>query len=319
MSMKYSIGVDIGGTNTDIGLVSSEGKCIGRKNLPTDQYDDAAVYIADIWMKINELMHEYGVETIEGIGIAAPVGNYYTGCIENATNLKFKGIVDLKALFAKHTDIPVVVSNDANAAAYGELVYGGARGMKNFVMFTLGTGVGSGIVVDGKLVHGKTGAAGELGHVLLYPDGRPCGCGRKGCLETYASATGIKTTARELLDQHPEYQGVLSQVPRNKLTSKGIGDAANAGDPLALKVMEMTGYWLGIAMANAVAFNGPEAVFLMGGPVKAGKVLLDPARKSFEEHLCFIYKGSVEVRVSELPNNDAAILGAAALVEMKEA
>lgn len=319
MSMKYSIGVDIGGTNTDIGLVSSEGKCIGRKNLPTDQYDDAAVYIADIWMKINELMHEYGVETIEGIGIAAPVGNYYTGCIENATNLKFKGIVNLKALFAKHTDIPVVVSNDANAAAYGELVYGGARGMKNFVMFTLGTGVGSGIVVDGKLVHGKTGAAGELGHVLLYPDGRPCGCGRKGCLETYASATGIKTTARELLDQHPEYQGVLSQVPRNKLTSKGIGDAANAGDPLALKVMEMTGYWLGIAMANAVAFNGPEAVFLMGGPVKAGKVLLDPARKSFEEHLCFIYKGSVEVRVSELPNNDAAILGAAALVEMKEA
>ena len=317
--MKYSIGVDIGGTNTDIGLVSSEGKCIGRKNLPTDQYDDAAVYIADIWMKINELMHEYGVETIEGIGIAAPVGNYYTGCIENATNLKFKGIVNLKALFAKHTDIPVVVSNDANAAAYGELVYGGARGMKNFVMFTLGTGVGSGIVVDGKLVHGKTGAAGELGHVLLYPDGRPCGCGRKGCLETYASATGIKTTARELLDQHPEYQGVLSQVPRNKLTSKGIGDAANAGDPLALKVMEMTGYWLGIAMANAVAFNGPEAVFLMGGPVKAGKVLLDPARKSFEEHLCFIYKGSVEVRVSELPNNDAAILGAAALVEMKEA
>lgn len=319
MSMKYSIGVDIGGTNTDIGLVSSEGKCIGRKNLPTDQYDDAAVYIADIWMKINELMHEYGVETIDGIGIAAPVGNYYTGCIENATNLKFKGIVNLKALFAKHTDIPVVVSNDANAAAYGELVYGGARGMKNFVMFTLGTGVGSGIVVDGKLVHGKTGAAGELGHVLLYPDGRPCGCGRKGCLETYASATGIKTTARELLDQHPEYQGVLSQVPRNKLTSKGIGDAANAGDPLALKVMEMTGYWLGIAMANAVAFNGPEAVFLMGGPVKAGKVLLDPARKSFEEHLCFIYKGSVEVRVSELPNNDAAILGAAALVEMKEA
>ncbi len=317
--MKYSIGVDIGGTNTDIGLVSSEGKCIGRKNLPTDQYDDAAVYIADIWMKINELMHEYGVETIEGIGIAAPVGNYYTGCIENATNLKFKGIVNLKALFTKHTDIPVVVSNDANAAAYGELVYGGARGMKNFVMFTLGTGVGSGIVVDGKLVHGKTGAAGELGHVLLYPDGRPCGCGRKGCLETYASATGIKTTARELLDQHPEYQGVLSQVPRNKLTSKGIGDAANAGDPLALKVMEMTGYWLGIAMANAVAFNGPEAVFLMGGPVKAGKVLLDPARKSFEEHLCFIYKGSVEVRVSELPNNDAAILGAAALVEMKEA
>ena len=315
----YSIGIDIGGTNTDIGLVRDDGHCMAKKNLPTNQYLDASVYVSEICDKIKALMAENGVEIIDGIGIAAPAGNYYTGCIENATNLNFKGIIDLPKLFHEHLDVPVVVSNDANAAAYGELVYGGARGMKNFVMFTLGTGVGSGIVVDGKLVHGKTGAAGELGHVLLYPDGRPCGCGRKGCLETYASATGIKTTARELLDQHPEYQGVLSQVPRNKLTSKGIGDAANAGDPLALKVMEMTGYWLGIAMANAVAFNGPEAVFLMGGPVKAGKVLLDPARKSFEEHLCFIYKGSVEVRVSELPNNDAAILGAAALVEMKEA
>ena len=313
--MTYSIGVDIGGTNTDIGLVSSEGRCLGRKNLPTNQYFDAAVYIADIWKNIEVLMREHGVTALEGIGIAAPVGNYYTGCIENATNLNFKGIVDLKALFAKHTEVPVVVSNDANAAAYGELVYGGAKGMKHFVMFTLGTGVGSGIVVDGKLVHGKTGGAGELGHVILIPEGRLCGCGRKGCLETYTSATGIRRTALELLEQHPDDKGPLSRIPKDQLTSKDVGDAANAGDPLAMKVMEMTGYWLGLAMANAVAFSGPEAVFLMGGPVRAGKVLLDPVKKSFEEHLCFIYKGSVDVRVSELPNNDAASLGAAALVK----
>ena len=237
--MTYSIGVDIGGTNTDIGLVSSEGRCLGRKNLPTNQYFDAAVYIADIWKNIEVLMREHGVTALEGIGIAAPVGNYYTGCIENATNLNFKGIVDLKALFAKHTEVPVVVSNDANAAAYGELVYGGAKGMKHFVMFTLGTGVGSGIVVDGKLVHGKTGGAGELGHVILIPEGRLCGCGRKGCLETYTSATGIRRTALELLEQHPDDKGLLSRIPKDQLTSKDVGDAANAGDPLALKVMEM--------------------------------------------------------------------------------
>ena len=316
--MIYSIGVDIGGTNTDIGLVSEDGRVLGRKNLPTNQYYDPEVYVADIWKGIKELAKEFGVEAIDGIGIAAPVGNYYTGCIENATNLNFKGIVDLKALFAKHTLVPVVVSNDANAAAYGEYVYGGARGMKHFVMFTLGTGVGSGIVVDGKLVHGKTGGAGELGHAILIPGGRLCGCGRKGCLETYASATGIRRTALDKLEQHPEYQGILSKIDRDKLTSKDVGDAAHAGDPLALEVMEFTGQLLGLAMANAVAFSGPEAVFLFGGPVKAGKVLLDPVRKSFEENLCFIYKGSVEVKVSELPNNDAAILGAAALVKTEK-
>ena len=311
--MTYSIGVDIGGTNTDIGLVSSEGRCLGRKNLPTNQYFDAAVYIADIWKNIEVLMREHGVTAREGIGIAAPVGNYYTGCIENATNLNFKGIVDLKALFAKHTEVPVVVSNDANAAAYGELVYGGAKGMKHFVMFTLGTGVGSGIVVDGKLVHGKTGGAGELGHVILIPEGRLCGCGRKGCLETYTSATGIRRTALEMMEGTPDYVGALSTVPPEELTSKMVGDAAKYGDPLAIRVFEKTGYWLGIALANAVAFSGPEAIFLMGGPVKAGEVLMRPVRESFKKHLCFVYDGSVDVRVSELPDNDAAILGAAAL------
>ena len=313
----YSIGIDIGGTNTDIGLVRDDGRCMAKKNLPTNKYYDASVYVSDICDKIKDLMGENEVTAIDGIGIAAPAGNFYTGCIENATNLNFKGVIDLAAMFHDHLDVPVVVSNDANAAAYGELVYGGAKGMKHFVMFTLGTGVGSGIVVDGKLVHGKTGGAGELGHAILIPEGRPCGCGRKGCLETYTSATGIRRTALEMMEANPDYDGALRKVDPKELTSKTVGDAAKYGDPLAIKVFEKTGYWLGIALANAVAFSGPEAIFLMGGPVKAGEVLLKPTRESFKKHLCFVYDGSVDIRVSELPDNDAAILGAAALTKAK--
>ena len=318
MKDSYSIGIDIGGTNTDIGLVSSDGRCVARKNLPTKQYFDADLYVADICKKITEMMEERRVDAIDGIGIAAPMGNYYTGCIDNATNLNFRGTTDLNALVHKHLDVPVTVSNDANAAAYGELVYGGAKGMKSFITFTLGTGVGSGIVIDGKLVHGKTGNAGELGHVIMIPGGRLCGCGRKGCLETYTSATGIRRTALEMLEQHPEYDGPLSKIPKEELTSKHVGDAANAGDPLAMKVFELTGEGLGVAMANAVAFSSPEAIFLMGGPVKAGEVLMKPLRESFRKHLCFVYNDSVEIRVSELPDNDAAILGAAALTKAKK-
>lgn len=313
----YSIGIDIGGTNTDIGLVRDDGRCLAKKNLPTNIYFDVELYVSDICYKIKKMMFENNIDAIEGIGIAAPAGNYYTGCIEGATNLNFKGTVDLASMFRSHLDVPVVVSNDANAAAYGELVYGGAKGMKNFITFTLGTGVGSGIVVDGKLVHGKTGGAGELGHAILIPEGRPCGCGRKGCLETYTSATGIRRTALEMMEATPDYVGALSQVPADELTSKMVGDAAKCGDQLALRVFEKTGYWLGIALANAVAFSGPEAIFLMGGPVKAGEVLMKPVRESFQKHLCFVYDGSVEVKISELPDNDAAILGAAALTKAK--
>lgn len=315
MTNTYSIGIDIGGTNTDIGLVSADGRCVARKNLPTGKYYDADLYVADICKKITEMMEEQQVKAIDGIGIAAPMGNYYTGCIDNATNLNFRGITDLNALIHKYMNVPVTVSNDANAAAYGELVYGGAKGMKNFITFTLGTGVGSGIVIDGKLLHGKTGNAGELGHVIMIPGGRLCGCGRKGCLETYTSATGIRRTALEMLEQHPEYTGVLSKIDKEKLSSKDVGDAANAGDPLAIKIFELTGEGLGVAMANAVAFSSPEAIFLMGGPVKAGEVLLEPIRRSFKKHLCFVYDNSVEIKVSQLPDNDAAILGAAALTK----
>ena len=315
--MTYSIGIDIGGTNTDIGLVSSEGRCVARKNLPTAKYYDADLYVADICKKIKEMMAEQHVDAIDGIGIAAPMGNYYTGCIDNATNLNFRGVTDLNALVHKYMDVPVTVSNDANAAAYGELVYGGAKGMKSFITFTLGTGVGSGIVIDGKLLLGKTGNAGELGHVIMIPGGRLCGCGRKGCLETYVSATGIRRTALEMLEQYPDYDGPLSKIPKEELTSKDVGDAANAGDPLAIKIFELVGEGLGLAMANAVAFSSPEAIFLMGGPVKAGEVLMRPVRESFKKHLCFVYDNSVEIRVSELSGNDVAILGAAALTKAK--
>ena len=311
----YSIGIDIGGTNTDIGLVRDDGRVMAKKNINTSKYYDADIYVSDMYDQIKLLMVENGIDTIEGIGVAAPVGNYYTGCIENASNLNFRGVTNLREMFSSYIDVPVVVSNDANAAAYGELIYGGARGMKHFIMFTLGTGVGSGIVVDGKLVLGKTGGAGELGHAILIPEGRQCGCGGKGCLETYTSSKGIRRTALELMEKTPNYTGALSKVNPDELSSKMVGEAANYGDPLAIEVFEQTGYLLGIAMANAVTFSGPEAIFLMGGPVKAGEALLKPLRKSFEEHLCFIFKGSVDIRVSELPDNDAAILGAAALVK----
>ena len=318
--MKYSIGVDMGGTNTDLGLVTENGNIVQRRNLPTNVYTQFEPYIKDMMKVVDEMLEaqraiDGQAVHLEGIGVGAPNGNFYTGCVDNAPNLTMKGVLDFGKEIHKWKDVPVVLSNDANAAAYGEYVYGGARGMKHFIMFTLGTGVGSGIVVDGKLVLGKTGGAGELGHAVLIPEGRLCGCGNKGCLETYASATGIRRTALEMMENNPTYTGALSKVAPEELTSKMVGDAAKYGDPLAIEVFEKTGYLLGIAMANAVTFSGPEAIFLMGGPVKAGEVLMKPVRESFKKHLCFVYDGSVDVCVSELPDNDAAILGAAALTK----
>lgn len=311
----YTVGIDIGGTNTDIGLVDGSGRVLECANLPTKNYTDENKYVSDIAGEIRKLMKNNGVEAIDGIGIGAPNADYYSGKMGKTVNLNFKNEVDFKTLLRNYFDVPVVVSNDANAAAYGEFVYGGAKNCKHFILFTLGTGVGSGIVVDGKLVHGFTGGAGELGHAILIPEGRQCSCGLKGCLETYCSATGICRTAVEMLDNNPSYNGMLSKVERAKITSKLVAEAAAAGDELALDVFEKTGYWLGIAMANAVSFSSPEKVFVMGGPVKAGELLLRPLRKSFEEHLLFVFKGKVELCVSELPDNNAAILGAAALAK----
>ena len=315
---KYAIGIDIGGTNTDIGLVRDDGKVVSRYNLPTQDYNNVNLYLNDIISRINSLVQNASIECIEGIGIDAPNANYYTGCIEaNTANFIIKEQIPLKKIMEKRLQVPVVISNDANAAAYGELVYGAAKGMKHFIMFTLGTGVGSGIVVDGKLVHGSTGTAGELGHSILIPNGRLCSCGRHGCIEMYASARGICQTCLELM-QNAGYKGILSQYTKETLTSRLIGEAANEGDPIAIQVYEKTGYWLGIAMANAVTFSAPEAIFLMGGPAKAGEVLMKPLRQSFEEHLLMIYEGKVKIMLSQLNDNDAAILGAAALLKNRE-
>lgn len=315
--MSYAIGIDIGGTNTDMGLVREDGKIIARSSIPTSAYTKLEPYVKDIMACIAKLMEENKIDAIEGIGIGAPNGNFYTGCVDNAPNLTIKGVLNFEKEIHKYMQVPVVLSNDANAAAYGELIYGGAKGLTNFIMFTLGTGVGSGIVLDGKLVHGSTGGAGELGHAILIPEGRQCSCGRKGCLETYTSARGIVQTFCELRKKTPNYSGDLVAVEDKDVTSKMIGDTANNGDMLALMTYGRTGYLLGIAMANAVTFSAPQAIFLMGGPAKVGDPLMNPLRESFKEHLLNIYEGSCDIRLSELAANEVAILGAAALIKMK--
>lgn len=316
MTNTYAIGIDIGGTNTDMGLVRNDGIIIDHRNIPTSAYTELTPYVKDIMSSIQDMLKANQVDAIEGIGIGAPNGNFYTGCVDNAPNLTIKGVLNFEEEIHKYMQVPVVLSNDANAAAYGELVYGGAKGMQHFIMFTLGTGVGSGIVVDGKLVHGSTGGAGELGHNILIPEGRQCSCGRKGCLETYTSARGIVQTYCETRAEMGNSES-LKGVADKDVTSKMIGDAANAGDPVALKTYEKTGYLLGIAMANSVTFSAPEAIFLMGGPTKVGEPLLKPLRESFTKHLLNIYEGSVDIRVSQLKANEVAILGAAALIKMK--
>lgn len=311
MNNLYSIGIDIGGTNTDIGLINGNGIVLKRSNLKTAQYSDATIYVEDLVKKIISIIEGIDPQNITGVGIGAPAANYYTGSIENASNLNFKGIIPLREMIQKHLPFPVVVTNDANAATYGEMIYGGAKGMKHFIMFTLGTGVGSGIVLDGKLVYGSDGLAGEMGHAILIPEGRQCGCGNKGCLEKYASSSGIVANCFELMSDYPN--SILTKVPFHGMTGKNVSDAAKMSDPLAIATYEKTGYLLGIALANAVTFSSPEAIFLMGGPIQAGDVFLDPIKKSFLKHKLFIYDREIPILLSSLPENDVAILGAAAL------
>lgn len=308
MTQTYAIGIDLGGTNTDIGLVRSDGKCIAHKILSTQTYSDAELYTDDIVSAIQNLLKENGISHIEGIGIGAPNGNYYTGTIDDAPNLPFSGKIFLKDLISKKIDTKVVVTNDANAAAYGEKIYGGAKDLNDFILITLGTGVGSGIVVNGQLVYGHDGCAGELGHATLYPGGRMCSCGRRGCLEQYTSARGIVQTYCELCKD----AGI---TPPEKITCKEITERADSGELLAQKTWKLTAEHLGIALANAVTFSSPKAIFLMGGPVKAGHWLLDPLKVAFNENILSIFKGKTEILVSKLPENDVAILGAAALIQ----
>lgn len=312
MKKLYSIGVDIGGTNTDIGLVDSEGLCLEMLRIKTALFTDLNLYVDALINNIRLLISKNNIPEITGIGVGVPNGNYYTGCVENAVNLNFKGKIDLRKLIQKSIPVEVIVTNDANAAAYGEMIYGGAKKMKNFIMFTIGTGVGSGIVVDGKLVYGHDGNAGEIGHTIIFPEGRPCNCGRKGCLEQYTSARGIRKTCIEMMKNIDNYTG-LEDVISHDYGFKAITKAAMNGNQLANQVLAKTGEILGLALANSVAYTSPEAIFLMGGPLKAGNILLDPIRKSFDENLLSIYKGKTQILVSKLKENEAAILGAAAL------
>lgn len=317
---KVAIGVDIGGTNTAIGVVDEAGNVMVKDNIPTPSHGNINKYIADLADAINELIKSVKLlnEDINviGIGIGAPNGNYYSGTIEYAANLSFRGVVHLIELLRNHFPgmQALVLTNDANAAAIGEMIYGGAKGMKNFVLFTLGTGVGSGIVVNGDLVYGSDGFAGEIGHTTLVPGGRPCGCSSLGHLEAYCSASGIKRTAFELLVHYNASDSLLADKSFRELDSKMIFEAAEKGDKVALEVFEKTGAWLGLELANTVHYLSPEAIFLFGGPTAAGDYIFKPAKESMEKHLLPFFKNKIKILPSKLKPGDAAIVGASALV-----
>ena len=310
----YVIGMDLGGTNSVCGIVDARGNILCTDSVKTQQYPNIEDYIQAVCNILMPMIEKVGgIEKIKGFGIGAPNGNYYNGTIEHAPNLPWKGIVPMANMFKTKLGIPVALTNDANAAAIGEMTYGAARGMKNFIVITLGTGVGSGIVINGQLVYGCDGFAGELGHVIMRrEDGRLCGCGRKGCLETYCSATGVARTAREILtkDSTPS---LLRDLNPEEITSKDVYDAAVKGDAIALKIFDFTGKILGEALADFAAFSSPEAFIFFGGLTKSGKYIMDPIKDSYNENVMPIFKGKAKMLVSELKDSDAAVLGASAL------
>ncbi|MGI6218627.1 MAG: ROK family protein [Bacteroidaceae bacterium] len=309
----YALGIDIGGTNTAYGLVDVHGTVLRRGSIPTTEHPEPADYVRAVSECLRPLIEAVGGRShICGLGIGAPNANYYTGTVEQPPNLPWKGTIPLAQLFRQELDLPVVLTNDANAAALGEMTYGVARGMKDFIMITLGTGVGSGIVCGGQLVYGHDGFAGELGHVTVVPGGRSCGCGRCGCLEAYCSATGVARTGRELLRTTSQESSLRALSPEC-ITSKDICMAALDGDALARQVYEQTGELLGRALANFVAFTSPEAFVFFGGLTRAGELLFAPTRRAMEENLLPVYRGKVRLLLSSMPDADAAILGASAL------
>lgn len=317
----FSIGIDIGGTNTAIGLVNLEGEILEEVYVKTRDYIHPDDFIAGIKEKTMPIIQKYGIENIKGIGIGAPNGNFYTGNIELAANLPWKGIIALKTKMEKAIALPITITNDANAAAIGEMVYGATKDIQDFIMVTLGTGVGSGFVSNGKLIYGNDGFAGELGHVIAIRNGRPCGCGRRGCLETYTSATGIVTTAIEFLQQAEKKidtaipKGYLLDLwRRNKtISSKDIFDAAQLEDPLAIEIFNYTGTILGQTLADAVAITSPKVIVFFGGLSLAGDLIIRPTKESMEENLLSVFKNKINIIPSELNNRNAAILGASAL------
>lgn len=315
---SYSIGIDIGGTNTGFGLVDEKGNIISTTSISTKDFDIVENYLDEIVKHIILLIERCEDKSLlKGVGIGAPNGNYYNGTIEHAPNLKFHGIIPVKEyietkLKGKGYDLKVTLTNDANAAAIGEMIYGGAKGIKNFIMITLGTGVGSGIVVDGKVVYGADGFAGEVGHTIVQPEGRMCGCGRRGCVETYSSVTGLRKTALELIN-NTKTKSSLREITQENIGGKAIYNAAINGDKLALKCFEITAKMLAIGMANAVAVTSPEKIFIFGGLTKAGDLLMTPLKKYFEESLFVVFQNKIDLEISHLDENTAAILGAAAL------
>ncbi len=308
------IGIDLGGTGTKFGIVNRDGNVLFSSEISTKKHNTIESFIDELYTELSVLIEKAGgTGRIKGIGIGAPNGNFYTGTIEYAPNLPWRGIIPLAELIESKFKLPVTLTNDANAAAIGEMMYGAAQGMKDFIMITLGTGVGSGIVANGQLIYGHDGFAGELGHTIVIPDGRyHPGTQKKGSLEIYASATGVKLTAIEMLEKSQE-PSLLRDVPHDQLDSKSVYEAAIQGDKIALEVFEFTGKILGLSLANAIMFSSPEAIILFGGLTKAGDLILKPTKQHMEENLIKVFQDKVKILVSHLKESDAAILGASAL------
>jgi glucokinase len=312
MENKLTVGIDIGGTNSVFGVVDEKGTISFRGEIRTAEYKDAKDFVKIISDKIKKFLSAELKKNLVGIGIGAPNGNYFTGNIEFAPNLPWKDVVPLAELFRSELNVPVTVTNDANAAAIGEKIFGGAKDMKDFVVLTLGTGLGSGIYVNGQMMYGADGNAGEFGHVIVVPGGRLCGCGRKGCLETYVSATGIKRNVLQLLAETNE-KSMLRYKPIEELSAKDISAFADQGDLLSIRVFQYTGEMLGKAVADLYSIFSPEAVFLFGGLANAGDLIIEPARMSAVQNAMEIHKHRIKILVSKLDGSDAAILGASAL------
>lgn len=312
--MKYALGIDIGGTNTKLGVCDTNGMVLAKDNFNTTDYKNFDGYYKAFLVAVKNIIASQSGDCI-GIGIGAPNGNFLSGCIENAPNLPFPKIAPLVDNLKTDLNIDdIYLTNDANAAAMGEKIYGGAKNIKNFITITLGTGLGSGIVVDGKMLYGHDGMAGELGHTCIKENGRLCNCGKHGCLETYASATGIKRTFFEMMIYYGAKYTELSRYNWDDIDPKIIEDAANAGDIVAKATYDFTGNILGIALANFVTFSSPEAIFLFGGPVKSGDLLLKPTKESMEKNMFPQWKNKIKLIPSHLSESNAAILGSSALV-----
>ena len=315
ISNELAIGIDIGGTNTKYGVVNHRGEILQKGELKTEAYPEISSFVDALYNTLDPVMESLNKSSFHGIGIGAPNGNYYTGTIEYAPNLKWTGVIPLAKLISDKFDLPAALTNDANAAAVGEMMYGAARGMKDFIMITLGTGVGSGIVANGQLILGHDGFAGELGHTIIVPGGRlHKGTGMHGSLEVYASANGVVKTALELLGDHPNEKSLLRKYSEKEINSKIIYECAMKGDKIAIKTYEFTGKILGEAFANFVMFSSPEAIILFGGVTRAGDLIMKPTKEHMEKNLLPIFQNKVKLIFSELEESDAAILGASALV-----